>query len=85
MILTIIFLLSLSYFPLRSLHAANDSFDLVNPFLADEDICGDNMDNDGDGFIDNNCGNKSLKMTYDMSGTLSNISSLCHEDCNDNE
>jgi hypothetical protein len=85
MILTIVFLLSLSYFPLNTLYAATDSFNLVNPFLADKDFCGDNIDNEGDGFTDNDCGSKSLKMTYDMSGTLSNISSLCHEDCNDNE
>lgn len=81
LISAIILLLSLSYFPLKNLQAAADSFDLVNPFLADKDICGDNADNDGDGFTDDNCGTKSLKMTYNMSGALSNISSLCHDGC----
>lgn len=83
MTLTAILLLSLSIFSIKSLYAASDSFDLVNPFLADKDFCDDNKDNDGDGFIDDNCGTKSLKMTYDMSGSLSNISSLCHEGCDD--
>lgn len=78
-------MLSLSYLPLKSLEAASDSFDVVNPFLADKDFCGDNKDDDGDGFIDNSCGTKSLKMTYNMSGALANISSLCHEGCDSDD
>jgi len=39
------------------------------------------MDNDGDGFVEDNCGTISLKVTKNMSGAVSNISSICHEDC----
>ena len=85
MISTVILLLSLSIFSIKNLKASSSSFDLVNPFLADKDFCDDKKDNDGDGFIDDNCGTKSLKMTYNMSGSLSNISSLCHEGCDGND
>jgi hypothetical protein len=70
----LILLLSLTYLPLSSIHAANDSFIQINPFLADKDFCGDEKDDDGNGFTDDNCGTKSLKMTYNMSGALSSIS-----------
>jgi hypothetical protein len=86
MISIIVLLLSLSslYFPLKNIDAAaDDSFIQINPFLTNKDICGDNKDNDGNGFIDDNCGTKSLKTTYDLSGTISNITSLCHEGCED--
>jgi hypothetical protein len=59
---------------------------IVNPFLASKDLCGDGIDNDGNGFIDDNCGTIALKVTNYMSGAVANISSLCHEDCHvDNE
>jgi hypothetical protein len=79
--LTILLILSLSYFPLSNSVTAKDPSDLINPFIADMDSCGDNNDNDGDGFVDDNCGTMSLKITNNMSGAVSNISSICHEDC----
>jgi hypothetical protein len=81
---TAILLLSLTFTPLLNIHAAaNDSFIQINPFLADRDFCDDNKDNDGDGFTDGSCGTKSLKVTYNLSGAISNVSSLCHEGCDD--
>jgi len=79
--LTVLLMLSLSYFPLNISSAAKDPSDLINPFVADKDYCGDSMDNDGDGFVEDNCGTMSLKVTTNMSGAVSNISSICHEDC----
>jgi hypothetical protein len=78
---TVLLILSLSYFPLNNSVTAQDPTDLINPFIADKDFCGDSNDNDGDGFVDDNCGTMSLKVTNDMSGAASNISSICHEDC----
>jgi hypothetical protein len=85
MILMVVLPLPLSICSIKILNAANDSFDLVNSILADKDLCDDNKGNDVDGFTDDNCGTKSLKMTYNMSGALSNISSLCHEGCDDSD
>ena len=42
---------------------------------------GDGIDNDGNGFVDDDCGTISLKVTNNMSGVIANISSMCHEDC----
>lgn len=78
---TILVILSLSYSPFNNSVTASDPSDLINPFIADEDSCGDSNDNDGDGFVDDNCGTISLKVTNNMSGAVSNISSICHEDC----
>jgi hypothetical protein len=72
-------------------HTTNNSafssnpFTVINPFIASTDLCGDGKDNDGNGFIDDNCGDTSLKITHDMSGAVSNITSLCHEDCHPDE
>jgi hypothetical protein len=78
---TVLLILSLSYFPLNNSVTAKDPTDLINPFIADKDSCGDSNDNDGDGFVDDNCGTMSLKVTNNMSGAVSNVSSICHEDC----
>jgi hypothetical protein len=73
----------LSYFPQLNWITVNEASAsaLIDPFIADKDSCGDNKDNDGDGFVDDTCGTKSLKVTNNMSGAVSNISSTCHEDC----
>jgi hypothetical protein len=60
---------------------ASDSTTLVNPFIGSVDVCGDGQDNDGNGFVDDNCGTASLKVENNMSGAVDNISSICHEDC----
>jgi len=71
---------SLSYFLLNSV-IAKETSDIINPFIADKDSCGDSKDNDGDGFVDDNCGTMSLNVKKNMSGAVSNITSICHEDC----
>lgn len=80
---TVLLMLLLSFFPTYILAKINEASAsaLINPFIADKDSCGDNKDNDGNGFLDDNCGTKSIKVTNDLSGTVSNISSTCHEDC----
>lgn len=60
---------------------ASDSTPLVNPFIGSVDVCGDGQDNDGNGFVDDNCGTAALKVMTNMSGAVTNISSICHEDC----
>ncbi len=60
---------------------ASNPFMLPNPFTTASDICNDGKDNNGDGFVDNNCGTASLKVTKDPSDVVTNISSICHEDC----
>ena len=77
----VLLVFSLSYSHLVSIAVAADPTELFNPFIADKDSCGDSKDNDGDGFADDNCGIMSLKVTNNMSGAVSNISSICHEDC----
>jgi hypothetical protein len=69
-----------SYFPLNSV-IAKETSDLINPFIADKDTCGDSKDDDGDGYVDDNCGTMSLNVKHNMSGAVSNITSICHEDC----
>ena len=44
-------------------------------------MVGDGIDNDGNGFVDDDCGTILLKVTNNMSGVIANISSVCHEDC----
>ena len=80
-LLTIFATLSLPYSPANNIAYASDPFTLLNPFTTASDICNDGIDNDGDGFVDDNCGTLSLKVTKDPSGVISNISSICHEDC----
>ncbi len=80
-VLIVLLILSLSNSPLDNIAVAGDPFALINPFVADKDLCGDSKDNDGDGFVDDKCGTRSLKVTNDMSGAVTNISSMCHEDC----
>ncbi|MDQ5869933.1 MAG: hypothetical protein M3530_09450 [Thermoproteota archaeon] len=80
-ILTIIAMLSVLYYPVNNIALASNPFTLLNPFTTANDICNDGMDNDGDGFVDDNCGTPSLKVTKDPSGAVTNISSICHEDC----
>jgi hypothetical protein len=60
---------------------ASDPTPMVNPFVGSVDVCGDGQDNDGNGFVDDNCGTSSLKVEKNMSGAVANISSICHEDC----
>jgi hypothetical protein len=60
---------------------ASDSPPLINPFIGSIDVCGDGKDNDGNGFVDDNCGTAALKVMTNMSGAVTNISSVCHEDC----
>ena len=69
------------YYPANNTAIASNPFTLLNPFTTASDICNDGIDNDGDGFVDDNCGTQSLKVTKDPSGVVSNISSICHEDC----
>ena len=81
-VLSVLLILSLSYSSLDNIAVAGgDPTALFNPFIADKDSCGDSKDNDGDGFADDNCGTISLKTTNNMSGAVTNISSICHEDC----
>jgi hypothetical protein len=80
-LLTIFATLSVSYYPANNIALASNPFTLLNPFTTASDICNDGIDNDGDGFVDDNCGTPSLKVTKDPSGVVSNISSICHEDC----
>ena len=80
-LLTIFAALSVPYYPGNNTAIANNPFTLLDPFTTASDICNDGIDNDGDGFVDDNCGTRSLKVTKDPSGVVSNISSICHEDC----
>ena len=54
---------------------------LLDPFTAATDTCMDGKDSDGNGSAHDNCCTASLKVTNDLSGTITNISSICHEDC----
>lgn len=74
----LVFLLVLTQ---NKLSFASDSSLLINPFIGSIDICGDGKDNDGNGFVDDDCGTAALQVTNNMSGAITNISSLCHEDC----
>jgi hypothetical protein len=77
---------SLFYYPMNNMALASDPSRLINPFIAPKDLCGDGKDNDGNGFVDNDCGTISIKVTNNMSGAIANLSSICHEDCHlDNE
>jgi hypothetical protein len=79
-------MLTLSYYTTNNAALSKDPSTVINPFIASKDLCGDEEDNDGNGFVDDNCGTTSLKISHNMSGAISNISSLCHEDCRpDNE
>ena len=69
------------YYPATNIAHAGNPFTLLNPFTTRSDVCNDGIDNNGDGFVDDNCGTRSLKVTKDPSGVVSNISSICHEDC----
>ena len=80
-LLTIFGALSVPYYPANNTAIASNPFTLLNPFTTASDICNDGIDNDGDSFVDDNCGTPSLKVTKDLSGVVSNISSICHEDC----
>jgi len=80
-LLTIFSILSVPYCTANNIALASNPFTLLNPFTTANDICNDGIDNDGDGFVDDNCGTPSLKVTKDPSGEVSNISSICHEDC----
>jgi hypothetical protein len=80
-LLTIFAALSVPYYPTNNTAIASNPFTLLDPFTTGGDICNDGIDNDGDGFVDDNCGTRSLKVTKDPSGVVSNISSICHEDC----
>jgi hypothetical protein len=79
-ILIVLVILSL-LFPLINISLASTPSALINPFVGSEDLCGDGIDNDGNGFVDDNCGTISLKVTNNISGVIANISSMCHEDC----
>jgi hypothetical protein len=76
-----ILVISLLLFPLINISLASTPSAIINPFIGSEDTCGDGIDNDGNGFVDDNCGTISLKVTNNMSGAIENISSMCHEDC----
>ncbi len=71
----------LYFFPVNNYALANSPFVLFNPFTSANDTCNDGIDNDGNGFVDDNCGTASLKVTKDLSDVITNISSICHEDC----
>ena len=77
----LIVLVIASVSPQINISFASDQSPLVNPFISSLDVCGDGKDNDGNGFVDDNCGTAALKVTNNMSGAIANISSLCHEDC----
>ena len=79
--LVIIILSVLYYFPNFFLAFASVPTLIFNQFTASKDICNDGIDNDGNGFIDDNCGTASFKITENMSGAVTNITSICHEDC----
>ena len=79
--IVIVLVISSLFFPLVNLSRASTPSALINPFIGSEDTCSDGIDNEGDGFVDDNCGTISLKVTNNMSGLISNISSICHEDC----
>jgi hypothetical protein len=66
---------------LMNISFASSPSAIINPFIGSDDICGDGIDNDGNGFVDDNCGTASLKVRNNMSGAIANISSICHEDC----
>jgi hypothetical protein len=70
-----------SVLPLINISFASDPSPLINPFIGSVEVCGDGKDNDGNGFVDDNCGTASLKVINNMSGAIANISSICHEDC----
>jgi hypothetical protein len=70
-----------SVLPLNNISFASDPSPLINPFIGSIEVCGDGKDNDGNGFVDDNCGTASLKVINNMSGAIANISSICHEDC----
>jgi hypothetical protein len=76
-LLTLVITVSIS----RNISFATDSAPLVNPFIGSVDVCGDGEDNDGNGYVDDNCGTASLQVTNNMSGAVTNITSMCHEDC----
>jgi hypothetical protein len=80
-LLTVFSILSVPYCTANNIALASNPFTLLNPFTTANDICNDGIDNDGDGFVDDNCGTPSLQVTKDPSGVVSNISSICHEDC----
>ena len=67
-----IFILSIPYCTANNIALASNPFTLLNPFTTTNDICNDGIDNDGDGFVDDNCGTQSLKVTKDPSGEVSN-------------
>ena len=77
----LVLVISSLLFPLINISLASTPSALINPFIGSEDICSDSIDNDGNGFVDDNCGTISLKVTNNMSGVIANISSMCHEDC----
>lgn len=54
---------------------------LIDPFTAAIDSCMYGKDSDSNGSADDNCGTPSLKVTNDPSGTITDISSICHEGC----
>ena len=55
-LLTIFAILSVLYYPANNIALASNPFTLLNPFTTATDICNDGIDNDGDGFVDDNCG-----------------------------
>src|SRR6266498_182654 len=80
-IVILVLLVTSLLFPLINISLASDPSPLINPFIGSKDVCNDGIDNDGNGFVDDNCGTASLKVTNNMSGAIANISSICHEDC----
>lgn len=79
--LVMIMLSVIPYFPHNFLSFASDPTEISNQFTTSKEICNDGIDNDGNGFIDDNCGTASLDASRNMSGYVTNISSICHEDC----
>lgn len=77
----LVLVISSFLFPLINISLASIPSELINPFIGSEDLCGDGIDNDGNGFVDDDCGTISLKVTNNISGVIANISSMCHEDC----
>jgi hypothetical protein len=77
----ILIVLVMSSLLLIDISFASSPSAIINPFIGSDDKCGDGIDNDGNGFVDDNCGTASLKVTNNMSGAIANISSICHEDC----
>ena len=80
-VLIVAIALTLFYYTTNNTVLSSDPFTVINPFIASRDLCDDEKDNDGNGFVDDNCGATSLKITHNMSGAVANITSLCHEDC----